>query len=98
MASQCDLQELVGNALQLWGRDNVRLVLEITERSLMDRERAFEILGRIRELGVRISIDDFGTGYTCLAYFKNIPDDELKIDKSFVTGCSPIPPAPTSPA
>ncbi len=86
MASQRDLPELVENALQLWGKDEVRLVIEITERSLMDRERALDILGRIRELGVKISIDDFGTGYSCLAYFKNIPADELKIDKSFVTG------------
>ena len=86
MASQRDLPELVENALQLWGKDEVRLVLEITERSLMDRARALDILGRIRALGVRISIDDFGTGYSCLAYFKNIPADELKIDQSFVAG------------
>ncbi|MCA1714595.1 MAG: EAL domain-containing protein, partial [Gammaproteobacteria bacterium] len=86
MASQRDLPELVQNALQLWGKDEVRLVLEITERSLMDRALAQEILGRIRALGVRISIDDFGTGYSCLAYFKNIPADELKIDQSFVAG------------
>jgi len=84
MASQRDLPDLVENALQLWGKDQVRLMLEITERSLMDRERAQEILGRIRDSGVRISIDDFGTGYSCLAYFKNIPADELKIDQSFV--------------
>ena len=86
LANQRDLPELVENALHLWAKDEVRLVVEITERSLMNREHALDILGRIRELGVRISIDDFGTGYSCLAYFKNIPADELKIDKSFVAG------------
>ena len=86
LVSQRDLPELVENALHLWGKDEIRLMLEITERSLMDREHALDKLTRIRKLGVRISIDDFGTGYSCLAYFKNIPADELKIDKSFVGG------------
>lgn len=86
LASQRDLPELVENALHLWGKDEIRLMLEITERSLMDREQALDKLTRIRKLGVKISIDDFGTGYSCLAYFKNIPADELKIDKSFVGG------------
>lgn len=86
LVGQRDLPELVQNALHLWGQDGVRLVLEITERSLMDREHVLDKLTRIRKLGVKISIDDFGTGYSCLAYFKNIPADELKIDQSFVAG------------
>ncbi len=86
MVVQHDLPDLIENALNLWGRPNVELRLEITERSLVgDPRQSFRILSRIRDLGVKISIDDFGTGYSCLAYFRNIPADELKIDKSFVT-------------
>lgn len=80
-----DLFELAENAMRLWGADHVQLVLELTERSLMDRDKGLEMLQRLRQLGVKISIDDFGTGYSCLAYFKNIPADELKIDHSFVS-------------
>ena len=84
---QHDLPDLVENALKLWGREHIQLVLEITERSLVVApEHSFKILSRIRDMGVKVSIDDFGTGYSCLAYFKNIPADELKIDKSFVSG------------
>ncbi|MEO6138760.1 MAG: bifunctional diguanylate cyclase/phosphodiesterase [Luteimonas sp.] len=86
LTTQRALAELVENALGLWGAEHIQLVLEITERSLMDREQGFESLERIRASGVKISIDDFGTGYSCLAYFKDIPVDELKIDKSFVHG------------
>lgn len=85
LAMQPDLSELVEDALKLWGSDHVQLVLEITESSLMDTERAFAALARIRALGVQISIDDFGTGYSCLAYFRNLPADELKVDRSFVS-------------
>jgi diguanylate cyclase (GGDEF)-like protein len=85
MVGRDDLPDLVENALQLWGTPDVQLVLEITERSLVaDPTRSFGILSRIRDLGVKVSIDDFGTGYSCLAYFKDIPADELKIDRSFV--------------
>jgi len=85
MIARHDLPDLVENALQLWGRKDIQLVLEITERSLVaDHKHSFAILSRIRAMGVKVSIDDFGTGYSCLAYFKEIPADELKIDRSFI--------------
>jgi len=63
------------------------LELEITESAIMQEpERAQEILGQLHNMGVRLSIDDFGTGYTSLAYLKNLPVDEIKIDMSFVQG------------
>ena len=86
MVLQHDLPDLIENALKLWGKPHIELQLEITERSLVsDPRQSFKILSQIRDLGVKVSIDDFGTGYSCLAYFRNIPADELKIDKSFVS-------------
>jgi diguanylate cyclase (GGDEF)-like protein len=62
-----------------------RLTVEVTENALMvDRDRSHRVLEELREMGVRISIDDFGTGYSSLAYLKQVPADEIKIDKSFV--------------
>jgi len=82
---QLDLKDFVHNAIKLWGNDNITLILEIIERSLVeDTARCFEILKELQSMGVKISIDDFGTGYSSLAYFKSLPINELKIDQSFV--------------
>lgn len=80
-----DLVDMVAGALKLWDFEPGCLMLEVTEGAVMtDPARSFGILTSLRELGVKISIDDFGTGYSSLTHFKNIPADELKIDKSFV--------------
>lgn len=61
------------------------LTLEITEQSLVyDMAHAAIVLQCLRDLGTRIAIDDFGTGHSSLERIKNLPIDELKIDRSFV--------------
>jgi diguanylate cyclase (GGDEF)-like protein len=79
------LPEQVGELLAGAGLPARALHLEITETTLMlDRIRSAEVLGLLRQLGVRIAVDDYGTGYSSLAYLREFPVDELKLDKSFV--------------
>ncbi len=64
-----------------------RVRFEITESTLMQNlDQTHEQLTALRDQGFRISIDDFGTGYSSLAYLTRLPVDELKIDRSFVSG------------
>ncbi len=63
------------------------LTIEITESQLMaDPDRAADALRELHDLGVRISIDDFGTGFSSFSSLRELPIDEVKIDKSFVFG------------
>ncbi|MFC3384169.1 putative bifunctional diguanylate cyclase/phosphodiesterase [Couchioplanes azureus] len=62
------------------------LTVEITESTMMTRpEQVATRLTALRDLGARVSVDDFGTGYTSLALLPELPIDELKIDRSFVS-------------
>lgn len=62
-----------------------RCQLEITETAALENPQAnTDLLTGLKSLGLRFSIDDFGTGYTSLAMLRNLPIDEIKIDRAFV--------------
>jgi len=89
---EADLPEQLGQAIRKWNIQPANLMMEITERGLVaEQQRAMNTLDRIHHLGIPISIDDFGTGYSSLAYLKDLPIDELKIDKSFIDSMSDDP-------
>ncbi len=81
-----ELVELVSRALRIWDIDPQLLILEITETSIMvNEEIAQQNLRQLSEAGVMLSIDDFGTGYSSYSYLQQLPVQEMKIDKSFIT-------------
>ncbi|GMR05956.1 MAG: hypothetical protein BMS9Abin25_0536 [Gammaproteobacteria bacterium] len=62
-----------------------RIILEITENSLMENNiRNEKILEQIRKVGCQIAIDDFGTGFSSLSYLRRFAVDILKIDQAFI--------------
>lgn len=79
----------VDDACALVEASGARLGFEITETSVIDDpDTAIEHLNRFAAIGVAISIDDYGAGLSSLAYLKQLPARELKIDKLFVTQLS----------
>jgi diguanylate cyclase (GGDEF)-like protein len=74
-------------ALEASGLDGSSLVVELTESMLMTPgDDSAGTLADLSALGVALSLDDFGTGYSSFAYLKKLNLDELKIDRSFVSG------------
>lgn len=79
------LVDEVDEALGASGLAPERLVLELTERTLIgDLDAASRSVRRLAERGVHCALDDFGTGYSSLSYLRSIPLHGLKMDRSFV--------------
>ncbi len=77
----------VAAALDAAGLPSELLVFEITENVVMnDLSGAREVMRKLSRLGVRLAIDDFGTGHSSLAYLKQFPVHEVKVDRTFVQG------------
>jgi EAL domain-containing protein (putative c-di-GMP-specific phosphodiesterase class I)/GGDEF domain-containing protein len=80
-------QDFADRVLTIIGGAADRFCLEVTETAAMENpELAMRSLQRYRVAGVHIAIDDYGSGLSSLAYLKNLPATELKIDKAFVVG------------
>lgn len=77
--------EKVEQTLTETGLPASALMLEVTESVIAeDIDSSIQQMERLRSMGVRFSLDDFGTGYSSLSYIRQLPIDELKIDRSFV--------------
>ncbi|MEY3408034.1 MAG: hypothetical protein RL038_1095 [Actinomycetota bacterium] len=75
-----DLSEI----LRVTGLAPERLILEVTEQTVIDPKVVNAPLQRVHELGVRIALDDFGTGYSSLSLLDQLPVDIVKLDRSFL--------------
>lgn len=88
-ASELKRVDFVGSVLQTLEHYQLpasALMFEVTEAERIDVALAAKPLSRLRSLGAAIALDDFGTGYASLAALGGLPLDEVKLDRSFITG------------
>lgn len=79
-----NLAQTIATALEEKGLDGTCLTVELTETAMMENvQQMVETLNTLKAMGIRISIDDFGTGYSSLVQLKELPLDEVKIDRTF---------------
>ncbi len=84
---QGDLPAHLSGLAQRYGVDPRRIVIEVTESTLIDADEAVSrTFDSIRRLGFKMALDDFGTGYSSMSYLHRFDFDKIKIDRSFVGG------------
>jgi EAL domain-containing protein (putative c-di-GMP-specific phosphodiesterase class I)/FixJ family two-component response regulator len=87
--NRLDLPDRIASIARDAGVPPGHVTLEITETKVArDAVRVIDVATRLRLKGFRLSIDDFGMGQSGLAQLQKLPFTELKIDRSFVHGCS----------
>ncbi|WAC93474.1 putative bifunctional diguanylate cyclase/phosphodiesterase [Mycobacterium sp. Aquia_213] len=79
------LPDRIMSVLDARGMSASSLTIEITEDLLVaDLAKARTVLNRLRESGIRVAIDDFGSGYASLTYLRELPIDDVKLDRLFI--------------
>jgi diguanylate cyclase (GGDEF)-like protein/PAS domain S-box-containing protein len=77
--------DFLGAYLQEIGMPAHQVDLELTEGVFIQSEgRVLDALGRLKEMGLRLSVDDFGTKFAIFSYLQKLPIDGIKVDRSFV--------------
>jgi diguanylate cyclase (GGDEF)-like protein len=80
------LPDALCEALRCRGLAPSLLTIEITEDLILnDIDRVTAVLHRLREQGIRVAIDDFGSGFSALSYLRDLPIDEVKLDRQFIS-------------
>ena len=80
------LPDALCGALRSRGLPPSLLTVEITEDLIVnDIDRVTAVLHRLREQGIRVAIDDFGSGFSALSYLRDLPIDEVKLDRQFIS-------------
>ena len=78
------LTDRITSGLDRYGLPPAALCVELVEDALVsDPDTAAELLRRWQRLGLTVALDDFGTGYSSLAYLRDLPFDEVKLDRLF---------------
>jgi diguanylate cyclase (GGDEF)-like protein len=79
------LPDRIMTVLDVHGMSPSLLTVEITEELMVaDFDKGRAVLNRLREAGIRVSIDDFGSGYSTLTYLRELPIDEVKLDRQLI--------------
>lgn len=82
---ETDLPDKLCRALGCRGLPTDLLTVEITEDIVLsEMDLVTAVLRRLREYGIRVAIDDFGSGYSSLSYLRDLPIDEVKLDRNFI--------------
>ncbi|GAA4360805.1 bifunctional diguanylate cyclase/phosphodiesterase [Kangiella marina] len=85
-----DLVHNLRDTINRYGVSGKMLEVEVTESAAMtDVINTVKVLKQLKDFGIKVSIDDFGKGYSSLAYLSQLPVDNLKIDKYFISRLSP---------
>ena len=79
------LPERISRELSERGLSPSALTVEITEDMVLDNTaRTRDVLSDLRSRGIQVAIDDFGSGYSALSYLRDLPVDQVKLDRDFI--------------